>query len=245
MPLLLRADELWAAARRDSGRDRRALDRRGDTSGRRTAGPSPAACAAPGSGACRTSCSTRREIRRRFPTLTPADDEVALYEQRAGFVSPEETVAAHLALAARAGAELHHEETGPRLAAPTARGRGPHRGGPLHRGPAGRLPGRRGRRSCWPTWASRSASSGRCSTGSPGRRARNRSGPNGTRSTSGRPPTGSSSTASRRSTTRRRPGRGQGRRSPTRSPCSAAGTTRETIDRTVHPDEVGGHARTS
>ncbi len=50
------------------------------------------------------------EIRRRFPTMTPGPDEVALYERGAGLVIPEESVAAHLALAARAGAELHHEE---------------------------------------------------------------------------------------------------------------------------------------
>jgi sarcosine oxidase len=50
------------------------------------------------------------EIRRRFPTMTPEPDEVALYERGAGLVIPEESVAAHLELAARAGAELHHEE---------------------------------------------------------------------------------------------------------------------------------------
>ncbi|MGW5117520.1 N-methyl-L-tryptophan oxidase [Streptomyces noursei] len=50
------------------------------------------------------------ELRRRFPTLTPAPDEVALYEARAGFVRPENTVAAHLQLAVRDGAELHFEE---------------------------------------------------------------------------------------------------------------------------------------
>ena len=49
-------------------------------------------------------------IRRRFPTMTPDPDEVALYEPGAGLVIPEESVAAHLELAARAGAELHHEE---------------------------------------------------------------------------------------------------------------------------------------
>ncbi|MFD8546505.1 N-methyl-L-tryptophan oxidase [Streptomyces sp. NPDC059649] len=50
------------------------------------------------------------EIRRRFPTLTPEDDEVALYEPRAGLVRPENTVAAHLQLATRRGADLHYEE---------------------------------------------------------------------------------------------------------------------------------------
>ncbi|CAL9286975.1 MULTISPECIES: N-methyl-L-tryptophan oxidase [Streptomyces] len=51
-----------------------------------------------------------REIRRRFPTLAPADDEVALYEARAGLLRPENTVAAHLQLATRQGADLHFEE---------------------------------------------------------------------------------------------------------------------------------------
>ncbi|MCK2238448.1 MULTISPECIES: N-methyl-L-tryptophan oxidase [unclassified Crossiella] len=51
-----------------------------------------------------------REIRRRFPTLTPAADEVALYEEKAGFVRPEATVGAHLDLADQAGAELHYHE---------------------------------------------------------------------------------------------------------------------------------------
>ncbi|MFE9390709.1 N-methyl-L-tryptophan oxidase [Streptomyces sp. NPDC006784] len=50
------------------------------------------------------------EVRRRFPTLTPADDEVALYEARAGFVRPEATVAGHLQLAQQAGADLRFEE---------------------------------------------------------------------------------------------------------------------------------------
>ncbi|MFD8372432.1 N-methyl-L-tryptophan oxidase [Streptomyces sp. NPDC059688] len=51
-----------------------------------------------------------KEIRRRFPTLTPDDDEVALYESRAGLLRPENTVAAHLQLATRQGAALHFEE---------------------------------------------------------------------------------------------------------------------------------------
>ncbi|MFD7818272.1 N-methyl-L-tryptophan oxidase [Streptomyces sp. NPDC059785] len=51
-----------------------------------------------------------REIRRRFPTLAPEADEVALYEARAGLVRPENTVAAHLQLAGRQGAELRFQE---------------------------------------------------------------------------------------------------------------------------------------
>ncbi|MFI7011079.1 N-methyl-L-tryptophan oxidase [Streptomyces sp. NPDC050145] len=50
------------------------------------------------------------EIRRRFPTLNPNDDEIALHEARAGLVRPENTVVAHLQLATRADADLHFNE---------------------------------------------------------------------------------------------------------------------------------------
>ncbi|MFE1955392.1 N-methyl-L-tryptophan oxidase [Streptomyces sp. NPDC059524] len=50
------------------------------------------------------------EIRRRFPTLNPNDDEIALYEARAGLVRPENTVVAHLQLATRNDADLHFNE---------------------------------------------------------------------------------------------------------------------------------------
>lgn len=49
-------------------------------------------------------------IRRRFPVFQPSDDMVGVYEPRAGILVPEECVLAHLEQAARAGAELHHEE---------------------------------------------------------------------------------------------------------------------------------------
>jgi sarcosine oxidase len=109
VPLLLRAAELWPQVEADSGRTI-VLWTGGVMVGR------------PGSRAVSGSLRSAREwdlphelldaaeIRRRFPTMTPAEDEIALYEQRAGLVIPEESVAAHLALAARAGADLHHEE---------------------------------------------------------------------------------------------------------------------------------------
>jgi sarcosine oxidase len=50
------------------------------------------------------------EIRRRFDAFDPADDEVAVFEEIAGFVRPEATVTAHLQLAAARGAELRFEE---------------------------------------------------------------------------------------------------------------------------------------
>lgn len=50
------------------------------------------------------------EVRRRLPTLTPGEDEVAVFDPNGGFARPEETVLAHTELATRAGADLHHGE---------------------------------------------------------------------------------------------------------------------------------------
>ena len=50
------------------------------------------------------------QLRSRFPALAPDDDTVALYEPRAGFVRPEQTVLAHLDRAAANGAQLHFNE---------------------------------------------------------------------------------------------------------------------------------------
>ena len=53
---------------------------------------------------------TAHEVRQRFPALRPADDMLAVLEPRAGILFPERCVAAHLALAARHGANLRCEE---------------------------------------------------------------------------------------------------------------------------------------
>ncbi|MDR7520359.1 MAG: N-methyl-L-tryptophan oxidase [Armatimonadota bacterium] len=50
------------------------------------------------------------EVRRRFPVFVPSDDMVGVSEPRAGVLDPEACVLAHLEQAARAGADLHHEE---------------------------------------------------------------------------------------------------------------------------------------
>ncbi len=109
VPLLLRAAELWPQVEADSGRTIVLW-----TGGVMVGQPDSRTV----SGSLRSAQEwglphellDAAGIRHRFPTMTPADDEVALYERRAGLVIPEESVAAHLALAARAGAELHHEE---------------------------------------------------------------------------------------------------------------------------------------
>jgi sarcosine oxidase len=51
------------------------------------------------------------EIHSRFPALNPEPEMIAIWEPRAGILAPERCVAAHLTLAARAGAELHCDET--------------------------------------------------------------------------------------------------------------------------------------
>jgi sarcosine oxidase len=50
------------------------------------------------------------EIRSRFPTMRPADHAVGVYEPNAGYVRPEETVLAGVNLARRHGAVLHFHE---------------------------------------------------------------------------------------------------------------------------------------
>jgi len=49
------------------------------------------------------------EIRKRWPQMTPTEDQIALFEHRSGFVPPEASVSAHAALARSKGADLHFE----------------------------------------------------------------------------------------------------------------------------------------
>ncbi|MBR7824845.1 N-methyl-L-tryptophan oxidase [Actinospica sp. MGRD01-02] len=110
VPLLLRAADLWEQVERDSGRDIVTY-----TGGVMIGRPDSRTVAGSKLSAEQWGLAhdmlDAAEIRRRFPTLNPADDEIALYEAMAGFVRPEESVLAHLQLAGQAGAELHFEET--------------------------------------------------------------------------------------------------------------------------------------
>jgi sarcosine oxidase len=109
VPMLLRSYELWERLERDSGAD--LLSRTGGL----MIGP-PESRAVAGSLASARYWSlphemlSARDVARRFPTMTPAPHEVALYEANAGFVRPERTVATQLELAARHGAELRFTE---------------------------------------------------------------------------------------------------------------------------------------
>ncbi|UUV29355.1 N-methyl-L-tryptophan oxidase [Amycolatopsis roodepoortensis] len=109
VPLLLRAHELWDGIEHDSGR--KIFTRCG---GIMLGGPESRTVSGSLASAREWELPHElldaAEIRRRFPTMNPDAHEIALYEENAGFVVPESSVAAHLQLAARAGAELHHEE---------------------------------------------------------------------------------------------------------------------------------------
>lgn len=53
---------------------------------------------------------TAEEVRRRFPTLTPHIDDVAMFDPAAGFLCPETANRAHLDLATQSGATLRFHE---------------------------------------------------------------------------------------------------------------------------------------
>ncbi|MEV7425677.1 MULTISPECIES: N-methyl-L-tryptophan oxidase [unclassified Streptomyces] len=109
VPLLLRSYELYERLERDTGREVATL-----CGGVMVGRPESLTVSGSLRSALRWDLPHEMldagEIRRRFPTLTPEDDEVALFEARAGLVRPETTVTAHVELAARAGAELRFHE---------------------------------------------------------------------------------------------------------------------------------------
>jgi sarcosine oxidase len=108
VPLLLHAHDLWERLAADSGRDLIRL-----CGGLYLGNPDSETFAGAQRSAREWSLPHEvldaAEVRRRFPAFRPGPDVAALYEARAGFVRPEETVAANLALAATAGADLRFE----------------------------------------------------------------------------------------------------------------------------------------
>lgn len=109
VPLMRRAYELWGKLERDSGRRLLTL-----TGGIMLGTPESALISGARLSAGRWDLPHEvlesAEARRRFPTLTPADGELGVYEHEAGFVRPEAAVLAQTELAARAGADLHYDE---------------------------------------------------------------------------------------------------------------------------------------
>lgn len=109
VPLLLRSYELWERLEHDSGRDLLTV-----TGGLLLGSPTSLTIAGSGRSARQWDLAHEmldaREIRHRFPTMTPARDTVGFYEENAGFVRPEAGVSAHLGLARHHGAELRFRE---------------------------------------------------------------------------------------------------------------------------------------
>jgi sarcosine oxidase len=109
VPLLLSAYELWEKLERETGQELMTL------TGGLMIGRSEDELVS-GSVACAEEHGLpydlldAGEIKDRFPAFSPDPEIVALYEERAGFVRPEETVKAYLDRAAARGADLRFEE---------------------------------------------------------------------------------------------------------------------------------------
>jgi sarcosine oxidase len=108
VPLLLRAHELWERLAADSGRDLIRLCG-GIYLGSPASETFAGALLAAREWSLPHEVLDASQVRRRFPSFTPGPDVVGLYEARAGFTRPEDTVAANLALADAAGADLRFE----------------------------------------------------------------------------------------------------------------------------------------
>lgn len=109
VPIVLRAYELWERLQADTGSDLLCL------TGGLMIGPPESEVV---SGSIRSTQTyglpheilNAGDIRRRFSPFTPQNEEIALYEAKAGFLRPEECIRQHLAQASKNGAQLHFEE---------------------------------------------------------------------------------------------------------------------------------------
>jgi sarcosine oxidase len=109
VPLLLRAYELWERLERDTGQELMTLTG-GLMIGRRGSELVSGSVRSAEEHGLPYELLDADEIRERFPPFSPDPETVALYEKKAGFVRPEETVRAHLDRAEALGADLRFEE---------------------------------------------------------------------------------------------------------------------------------------
>jgi sarcosine oxidase len=109
VPLLLRAYELWEQLERDTGQELMTLTG-GLMIGRREGELVSGSVMSAEEHGLPYELLDADEIRGRFPPFSPDPETVALYEEKAGFVRPEETVRAHLDRAGSLGADLRFEE---------------------------------------------------------------------------------------------------------------------------------------
>ena len=109
VPLLLRAYELWERLERDTDQELMTLTG-GLMIGRRESELVSGSVRSAEEHGLPYELLDADEIRERFPPFSPDPGTVALYEKKAGFVRPEETVRAHLDRADALGADLRFEE---------------------------------------------------------------------------------------------------------------------------------------
>jgi sarcosine oxidase len=109
VPLLLRAYELWERLERETNQDLMTLTG-GLMIGRRESELVSGSVSSAEEHGLPYELLDAGEIRARFPALSPDPETVALYEEKAGFLRPEETVRAHLDRADSLGAVLRFEE---------------------------------------------------------------------------------------------------------------------------------------
>ena len=109
VPLLLRAYELWEQLEEETGQELMTLTG-GLMIGREDGELVSGSVKSADEHVLPYEMLDAAEIRRRFPAYAPGPETVALYEENAGFVRPEETVKAHLDRADSLGADLRFEE---------------------------------------------------------------------------------------------------------------------------------------
>ena len=109
VPLLLRAYELWSQLERETNQKLLTITG-GLMIGRENSGTVQGSLRSARAHGLFHELLDHKEIKRRYPPFNPQPGIVALYEKMAGFVSPEQTVGAHLRRADELGAALHFEE---------------------------------------------------------------------------------------------------------------------------------------
>jgi sarcosine oxidase len=109
VPLLLRAYELWEQIERDSGAKLLTITG-GLMIGQEGSDTFEGSLRSARQWNLPHEVLSAADIRRRFPPLHAGDEFVALYEEKAGFVHPEDSVWAHIQQAIARGADLHFSE---------------------------------------------------------------------------------------------------------------------------------------
>lgn len=109
LPLVLRSYELWKKLETDAG------TRLLNITGGLILGSADSQLVTGGIGAAdkysiKYSVLSPREIHERFPAITPLGSDVAVFEEKAGYLLTEECIRAQLRLAAQSEAELHFGE---------------------------------------------------------------------------------------------------------------------------------------